>query len=58
MIAHNPGTVGAPEEVFYAAESSARTFSGGASTLLLRAAPHDSAPMWVANSRSYDFCIH
>src|SRR5271165_2565705 len=29
-----------------------------ASTLLLRAAPHDSGPMWVANSHSYDFCIH
>src|SRR5258706_2544411 len=29
-----------------------------ASTLLLRAAPHDSGPMWVATSHSYDFCIH
>src|SRR5437660_2122898 len=29
-----------------------------ASTPLLRAAPHDSGPMWVANSHSYDFCIH
>jgi hypothetical protein len=24
----------------------------------LRAAPHDSGPMWVATSHSYDFCIH
>jgi hypothetical protein len=24
----------------------------------LRAAPHDSGPMWVANSHSYDFFIH
>jgi len=23
----------------------------------LRAAPHDSGPMWVANPLSYDFCI-
>src|SRR5712664_1735599 len=29
-----------------------------ASTPLLRAAPHDSGPMWVASSHSYDFCIH
>jgi hypothetical protein len=29
-----------------------------ASTLLLRTAPHDSGPMWVASSHSYDFCIH
>jgi hypothetical protein len=29
-----------------------------ASTLPLRAAPHDSRPMWVATSHSYDFCIH
>jgi hypothetical protein len=29
-----------------------------ASTLPLRAAPHDSGPMWVASSHSYDFCIH
>src|SRR5207245_7305778 len=29
-----------------------------ASTLLLQAAPHDSGPMWVATSHSYDFCIH
>jgi hypothetical protein len=29
-----------------------------ASTPPLRAAPHDSGPMWVANSHSYDFCIH
>src|SRR6266404_4496831 len=29
-----------------------------ASTLPLRAAPHDSGPMWVATSHSYDFCIH
>src|SRR6266481_5103053 len=29
-----------------------------ASTLPLRAAPHDSEPMWVASSHSYDFCIH
>jgi hypothetical protein len=29
-----------------------------ASTPLLRAAPHDSGPMWVATSHSYDFCIH
>jgi hypothetical protein len=29
-----------------------------ASTLLLRTAPHDSGPMWVAISHSYDFCIH
>jgi hypothetical protein len=29
-----------------------------ASTLLLRAAPHDSGPMWVAVPLSYDFCIH
>jgi len=20
--------------------------------------PHDSGPMWVATSHSYDFCIH
>jgi hypothetical protein len=29
-----------------------------ASTLPLRAAPHDSGPMWVATSHSYDFLIH
>src|SRR6266436_3713270 len=29
-----------------------------ASTLLSRAAPHDSRPMWVAKPLSYDFCIH
>ena len=29
-----------------------------ASTLFLRAAPHDSGPMWVATSHAYDFCIH
>jgi len=29
-----------------------------ASTPLLRAAPHDSGPMWVASSHSYEFCIH
>src|SRR5713101_5390013 len=29
-----------------------------ASTLPLRAAPHDSGPMWVATSHSCDFCIH
>ena len=29
-----------------------------ASTPPLRAAPHDSGPMWVASSHSYDFCIH
>ncbi len=32
--------------------------SVNASTLLLRAAPHDSGPMWVAKPLSYDFCIH
>jgi len=31
---------------------------GNASTPPLREAPHDSGPMWVANSHSYDFCIH
>jgi hypothetical protein len=29
-----------------------------ASTLPLRAAPHDSGPLWVANPLSCDFCIH
>ena len=29
-----------------------------ASTPPLRAAPHDSGPMWVADPLSYDFCIH
>jgi hypothetical protein len=29
-----------------------------ASTPPSRAAPHDSGPMWVATSHSYDFCIH
>src|SRR5882724_8540727 len=29
-----------------------------ASTPPLQAAPHDSGPMWVATSHSYDFCIH
>src|SRR5712671_3096941 len=29
-----------------------------ASSPPLRAAPHDSGPMWVATSHSYDFCIH
>src|SRR6266404_172024 len=29
-----------------------------ASTLPLRAAPHDSGPMWVATPLSYDFFIH
>src|SRR5882762_1490361 len=29
-----------------------------ASTPPLRAAPHDSGPMWVASSHSYDFRIH
>ena len=29
-----------------------------ASTLLLRTAPHDSGPMWVADPLSYDFFIH
>jgi hypothetical protein len=31
---------------------------GNASTPPLRAAPHDSGPMWVATSHSYDFFIH
>jgi hypothetical protein len=29
-----------------------------ASTPPLRAAPHDSGPMWVASSHSHDFCNH
>jgi hypothetical protein len=29
-----------------------------ASTLLLRATPHDSGPLWVATSQAYDFRIH
>src|SRR5438034_3166972 len=29
-----------------------------ASTPPLRVTPHDSGPMWVATSHSYDFCIH
>jgi hypothetical protein len=29
-----------------------------ASTLLLRAAPHDLGPLWVATSHAYDFCNH
>ena len=29
-----------------------------ASTPFLRMAPHDSGPMWVATSHSYDFSIH
>ena len=29
-----------------------------ASTPPLRVTPHDSGPMWVAISHSYDFCIH
>jgi hypothetical protein len=33
-------------------------FPVNASTRPLRAAPHDSGPMWVASSHSYDFCIH
>ena len=32
--------------------------SVNASTPPSRAAPHDSRPMWVATSHSYDFCIH
>jgi hypothetical protein len=32
--------------------------SVNASTLPSRAAPHDSGPMWVATSHSYDFFIH
>jgi hypothetical protein len=28
-----------------------------ASTPFLRMAPHDSGPMWVATSPSYEFCI-
>jgi hypothetical protein len=28
-----------------------------ASTPPLRAAPHDSRPMWVARSRAYHFCV-
>jgi hypothetical protein len=24
----------------------------------VRMAPHDSEPMWVGSSHSYDFCIH
>jgi len=33
-------------------------FVQAASTPPSRAAPHDSGPMWVATSYSYDFCIH
>jgi hypothetical protein len=33
-------------------------FPVNASTPLLRAAPRDSGPMWVAEPLSYDFCIH
>src|SRR6266436_5753721 len=51
-------SVGVPEEGSYAAEYPARTFPVNASTPPLRAAPHDSGPMWVATSHSYDFCIH
>ena len=29
-----------------------------ASTPPLRAAPHDSGPIWVARSHSYDFFTH
>ncbi len=32
--------------------------SVNASTPPLRAAPHDSGPMWVADPLSYDFFIH
>ena len=42
----------------FAAEYPARTSPVNASTPLLRAAPHDSGPMWVASSYSYDFFIH
>ena len=31
---------------------------GNASTPPLRVAPHDSGPMWVANSHSHHFDIH
>jgi hypothetical protein len=26
--------------------------------VIMRAAPHDLGPMWVATPLSYDFCIH
>jgi enoyl-CoA hydratase/carnithine racemase len=42
----------------YAAEYLARTFPFNASTPPSRAAPHDSGPMWVATSHSYDSFIH
>jgi hypothetical protein len=50
--------VGIPEQFSYAAEYPARRSPVKASTLLLQAAPHDSGPLWVATSHSYDFCIH
>jgi len=51
-------SVGVPEEETYAAEYPARTFPCQRFDAALRAAPHDSGPMWVAVPLSYDFCIH
>ena len=49
MIAHNP---------LNGEGRAAFPHPANASTPLLRAAPHDSGPMWVASSISYYFCIH
>src|SRR5467141_1169820 len=53
----SPYSVGVPEELTRLNTRPARS-PVNASTLLLQAAPHDSGPMWVATSHSYDFCIH
>jgi hypothetical protein len=69
MFAHNPlhgsGQAGFPHpalalgEDAHAAQGIGMTDeSVNASTPPLRAAPHDSGPMWVVDPLSYDSCIH
>jgi hypothetical protein len=59
MIAHNPvhgcGQAGFPHTRLITRPARSPV---NASTPLLRAAPHDSGPVWVADPLSYDFCIH
>ena len=71
MIAHNPlhgsGQAGFPHPALALGEDAYVSQGIGtrparspvnASTLPLRAVPHDSGPMWVATPLSCDFFIH
>jgi hypothetical protein len=52
---YNPGV---PEQFLTRLHTPPARSPVSSSTLLLRTVPHDSGPMRVATSHSYDFCIH